>query len=174
VRSPLVLMLGLACFGGCIGSFRLTRTVYAFNVAVTDDKVLREALFVGFLIVPVYEVSVVVDGVVLNTIELVNNENPLETTMARTSNGRRVAVTSEDDGSLTLDVEGERLSRVLRRGRSLELVQGEEVLAVVSPTDEGGVRISAAGRVRELGPDEVQRLRGLDGKALMEAIAQRW
>jgi hypothetical protein len=120
----------------------------------------------------VYELSAVVDGVVLNSIEFGTGENPLA--QGRTGDGRRVAVTREGDGSLTVAVDGEKVRRVLARGHRLELVEGDAVVAVVEPTDQGGVRVSSEGRVREYGPDEVRRLRTLDGPALVRAIAQDW
>lgn len=53
----------------CIGSFGLTNKVKDWNESVTDSKFVNELLFIAMHIVPVYEVTMFVDGVVLNSVE---------------------------------------------------------------------------------------------------------
>ncbi|MEQ1571753.1 MAG: DUF3332 family protein [Myxococcota bacterium] len=102
------LAIGAATLSGCLGSFRLTHTVYAFNQGVSDSVVAREALFLGFLIVPVYPAALLADGIVLNTIELATGDNPVDALEARAPGGRRVVVRREPDGSLSIAIDGER------------------------------------------------------------------
>ena len=61
---------------GCFGSFELTKAVYNVNENV-GDKVVQEVVFLAFCIIPVYEVAVFVDAIVLNTIEFWTGSNPL-------------------------------------------------------------------------------------------------
>ena len=61
---------------GCIGSFSLTKKVFEFNRDF-DNIYVQEALFIGMLIIPVYEVSTLVDALILNLIEFWTGDNPI-------------------------------------------------------------------------------------------------
>ena len=61
---------------GCIGSFELTNRVLDFNRSL-DDKIIQEVVFLAFIIVPVYEVTTLIDAVILNLVEFWTDENPL-------------------------------------------------------------------------------------------------
>ena len=74
LATALALVLSLAS-SGCIGQFALTKDVYTRNQRV-HDKVAREAIFFGLCIIPVYELALIADLLVLNTIELITDENP--------------------------------------------------------------------------------------------------
>jgi hypothetical protein len=60
----------------CIGSFNLTKKVYEFNKGV-GDKWIQELVFLLFVILPVYEVALLIDGVILNLIEFWTGSNPM-------------------------------------------------------------------------------------------------
>jgi hypothetical protein len=54
----------------CFGSFPLTRKVYGFNKGVSDDKFVRELVFLAIgVLVPVYSVAGLIDVVILNSME---------------------------------------------------------------------------------------------------------
>ena len=74
--SVAALLTSAILLSSCIGSFKLTKTVYGWNSGV-GEKFVNELVFLVCLIVPVYEVSVVVDAVVLNSIEFWSGENPM-------------------------------------------------------------------------------------------------
>jgi hypothetical protein len=61
---------------GCFGSFGLTKKVYSVNKK-SGDKIVQEAVFLLFCIIPVYEVSCFIDAIFLNTIEFWTGSNPL-------------------------------------------------------------------------------------------------
>ncbi|HZV02531.1 MAG TPA: DUF3332 family protein [Planctomycetota bacterium] len=65
--------LSLALLPGCIGTFQLTHEVWARNEKI-ENKIGRECLFLGLLIVPVYEVAVLADMLIFNTAELFSDE----------------------------------------------------------------------------------------------------
>lgn len=69
------LLSGSILFTSCIGSFGLTNKVLSWNQGLT--KWVDELVFIALWIVPVYEVSMFVDGVVLNTIEFWTGSNPM-------------------------------------------------------------------------------------------------
>ena len=62
----------------CFGSFNLTRKLYAFNKDVSKDKFVRELVFLGLNIVPVYGIAGFVDAVVVNTVEFWTGTNPVD------------------------------------------------------------------------------------------------
>ena len=62
---------------GCFGSFNLTRTVYNFNNDVSEQKWVKEVVFLGLLFVPVYGVASFVDAIVVNSIEFWTGDNPV-------------------------------------------------------------------------------------------------
>lgn len=74
----LILMLSLICIiqSGCYGEFRLTHNLHRWNGTVGDDLV-NELVFLGLIIIPVYEFSMFLDVVFFNTIEFWSGSNPV-------------------------------------------------------------------------------------------------
>lgn len=144
---PLVLALSL--MSGCIGSFALTHKVLEFNKGL-GSIVVQEVVFLAFVIVPVYEISIFADAIVLNTLEAFTGDNPIatgpaETRLASLPDGGTVAVTPLDDGSLEVAVErpGRRaeVRRLRRHGRRTTVEVDGLAVASVEPTDDGGLRV---------------------------------
>ena len=69
-------LLSCALFSSCIGSFTLTNKVQKWNKTV-GSKFVNEVVFICFHIIPIYEVTIFADAVVLNTIEFWNGSNPV-------------------------------------------------------------------------------------------------
>jgi len=83
LRRAVVLTLTAAAVlgsSGCFGSFNLTRKLYGFNKDVSKDKFVRELVFLGLNIVPIYGVAGLIDAVVANTVEFWTGENPISMT----------------------------------------------------------------------------------------------
>ena len=76
VLLSVTILMGTVSFSGCIGSFNLTKKVYSWNQDV-GDKWVNELVFLVFLVVPVYEISLVIDGIILNLIEFWSGNNPV-------------------------------------------------------------------------------------------------
>jgi hypothetical protein len=70
------LLFGTLSYSGCIGSFGLTQKVYDFNVGV-GDKWVNELVFLAMFIIPVYEVSFIIDFFIINMIEFWSGDNPV-------------------------------------------------------------------------------------------------
>ncbi|HEY2849436.1 MAG TPA: DUF3332 family protein [Gemmatimonadaceae bacterium] len=91
----------------CFGSFNLTRKVYGFNKTASNDKFVRELLFLGMNIVPVYGVASFIDAVFVNTIEFWSGTNPvnMSTTIKvdSTTKVRRVALVKDGVRTMTLE-----------------------------------------------------------------------
>ena len=63
---------------GCIGSFNLTKSVYEWNNEVGNgDQFVNELVFLVCCIVPVYELALSIDAIVLNSIEFWTGDNPM-------------------------------------------------------------------------------------------------
>jgi len=107
----LALMITLAL--GCYGSFPLTRAVYHINGAMPTG-VLRTVAFWLFVIVPVYDIAVVADVVVLNLIEFWSG-TPFDFAAATDELGNTIVFEPCEDGrraTLTVSRHGEVLERL--------------------------------------------------------------
>ncbi len=72
-----MLIIALGIFQtSCIGSFSLTSSLHSWNSNV-GSKIVNELVFIAMVIIPVYEVTILVDGIVLNTIEFWSGSNPM-------------------------------------------------------------------------------------------------
>ncbi|GHT40294.1 membrane protein [Bacteroidia bacterium] len=95
-----VLLSSSVLFSSCIGSFTLSRKVLAWNQSV-GDQWINELIFVALAVVQVYTISVLIDGVVLNSIEFWTGENPasadVQVKQVETKNGL-VTITTDANG----------------------------------------------------------------------------
>ncbi|MDL2241642.1 DUF3332 domain-containing protein [Bacteroidales bacterium OttesenSCG-928-L03] len=62
-------------FSSCIGSFALSNKLLSWNQDLSD-KWVNELVFLVLWVVPAYEIAMLIDGVVLNTIEFWSGNNP--------------------------------------------------------------------------------------------------
>lgn len=61
----------------CYGSFRLTSKLHAWNGSVSNAKFVNELVFLGLCILPAYELCVLGDALIFNTIEFWGENNPI-------------------------------------------------------------------------------------------------
>lgn len=96
-----ILLSATILFSSCIGSFRLTNNIKDWNDNI-GDKWVNELVFIAMHIVPVYEIAMFVDGVVLNSVEFWTGKNvvmePGETKVVKNSEGQDVQVTALENG----------------------------------------------------------------------------
>lgn len=78
--APLVLAAALLAGAGtgCYGSFSASKKLHAWNGKVSSNVVVREAVFLGLVIIPVYELAVIGDAIIFNTIEFATGSNPFQ------------------------------------------------------------------------------------------------
>jgi len=62
---------------GCYGTYTLTKKIYKWNGNATDNKWANSIIMWGLVIIPVYEICIFVDFIVLNTVEFWTGSNPL-------------------------------------------------------------------------------------------------
>jgi hypothetical protein len=70
-----ILLSSSILFNSCIGSFCLTNRLFEWNKSAREQWV-NELIFLALVGIQVYSVSLIIDGVVLNTIEFWTGSNP--------------------------------------------------------------------------------------------------
>ena len=94
-----LLVCGVVLFSSCIGSFKLTNNVLSWNKGI-GGKFVNELVFIGFHIVPVYEITILADILVLNSVEFWSGRNPVDTEVtAQTVKGENGEYLVERDNS---------------------------------------------------------------------------
>lgn len=77
----------LVCFmmatTACYGPFNLTKNVYHWNSGIkgsgeVSDKWMKEFVFFGMIVVPVYMFSALLDGFIFNSIQFWSGDNPVK------------------------------------------------------------------------------------------------
>lgn len=144
----LAALSGLAAgSSGCIGSFGLTRTIYELNRGM-GPLIVQEVVFLAFCIIPVYEVALFIDVIVLNTLEALTGEpvlaaGPRGSRHVALAEGEDFFVVPEEDAVETelIDATGQRtLRRFERRAEGLEITdEAGAVVARATMDPEGGL-----------------------------------
>lgn len=88
---------------GCMGKFALTKKLYKWNSTVGQDRWVNEIIFVGLaVILPVYGLSLLADGIVFNSIQWWTGDNPV----AKAGDQQRVIGEDGSEALLTLQADG--------------------------------------------------------------------
>jgi hypothetical protein len=85
-------------FGGCYGTFPLTKKIYQFNGDISSHKIIQTVVFWVFIIVPVYGIGMLGDAIICNLIEFWTGEQILSVAPTTDSNGNTVCLTPSPDG----------------------------------------------------------------------------
>jgi hypothetical protein len=80
--TTIALLCASVLFSSCIGSFNLSKKLHAWNNSI-GDKWLNELIFMACWIVPVYELAIIMDTLVINSIEFWTGENPTADTKTK-------------------------------------------------------------------------------------------
>ncbi|MDR2036627.1 MAG: DUF3332 domain-containing protein [Bacteroidales bacterium] len=104
LKSTAVLAIaGCLTLSSCIGSFGLVGKIHSWNQGI-GGKWVNEVVFLAFCIVPVYEVCVLADAIVFNTIEFWSGNNPIaagEVNNVKGENGMYAVETLENGYKIT-------------------------------------------------------------------------
>lgn len=95
-------------FTSCIGSFKLTNKVLAWNHQI-GNKFVNELVFFGLWILPVYEISAIADILVINSVEFWSGTNPIQagTKTVTDENGRFLIAWDNTGYKITNETTGE-------------------------------------------------------------------
>ena len=80
-----VLVCFLTATSACYGPFNLTRNVYHWNSGIkgsgeVNGKWMKEIVFFGMIIIPVYMLSALADAFIFNSMEFWTGQNPIKVT----------------------------------------------------------------------------------------------
>lgn len=76
IRAITVLLV-VAATTSCYGPFRLTNKLHSWNGQVSQKKFVNELVFLGMCIIPAYEICILGDGLIFNSIEFFGGRNPI-------------------------------------------------------------------------------------------------
>lgn len=113
MRRTLLKPLGVALTAGsllftsgCMGSFTLTKKIYRWNQQVSGDRWVNEIVFLVGLILPVYSLSLLADGVIFNSIQWWTGSNPVADAGRQKrvvgADGSLAVMTLQADGSIAV------------------------------------------------------------------------
>ena len=85
IVTSLVLVGFLTLSAACYGPFNLTRNVYHWNSNIkgsgeVNEKWMKEIVFFGMIVIPVYMFSALLDAFVFNSIQFWSGDNPIKLT----------------------------------------------------------------------------------------------
>ena len=83
VVTGVVLMCFMTMSTACYGPFNLTKNVYHWNSGIkgsgeVNDKWMKEFVFFGMIVVPVYMFSALLDAFIFNSIQFWSGDNPVK------------------------------------------------------------------------------------------------
>ena len=132
-----VVLAATLFLSSCIGSFGLTKKVYNWNNSV-GSKWVNELVFLVFGIVPVYEIAIFVDVVVLNTIEFWTGNHPVaaNTEVIETENGQYVVETNQNGYTIT---KGDETVQFVNENDVWFVKKGETSIPMFTYTDDNHV-----------------------------------
>lgn len=95
IIAAIVMGSFLTATTACFGPFNLTRNVYHWNSGIkgsgeVSDKWMKEFVFFGMIIIPVYMFATLLDAFVFNSIQFWTGDNPVKGTDAGGDGATRV------------------------------------------------------------------------------------
>jgi hypothetical protein len=143
----------------CYGPFNLTRNVYHWNSSIkgsgeVNEKWMKEIVFFGMIVIPVYILSPLIDAFIFNPIQFWTGDNPVKVTQGPDGHIQEVqlkdltihVVWTEDHRSaaLTYRQQGQTIKTALivEDGDGYRLVEGSgQTRYLTEQAVDGGVNI---------------------------------
>ena len=155
IKVGVVLTLAASVgLSSCIGSFALSNRLLSWNKTV-GDKIVNELVFFAFWVLPVYEVALVADVLVINSIEFWSGSNPMAQGSREIQghdgmrylvkcDGKGYDIVCKNDGSsirLDFSEKDQRWDVVLPSGESYELMTMIDAKHVELPYPDGSRQV---------------------------------
>lgn len=134
-----IALAGTLLFSSCIGSFNLSKKILAWNQTI-DNKFVNEVVFVALWIVPVYEISILADILVINSIEFWSGNNPVEAGIVKNVQGENGVYTVEtlDNGYHIENEDGQKVDLVYdKSSNTWSAVANGESTKIIKMEEEG-------------------------------------
>jgi len=125
VALALALAVGLTSSQGCIGNFVVTKKILNWNQHLSS-KWVNELVFLLIIIIPVYEIAILVDGIILNSLEFWTGTNPL----AMKAGEVETKIVTKDGVSYKIDVSQNRYHFVQLEGPQI----GDQADLIYNPS----------------------------------------
>lgn len=122
---------------GCMGKFALTDKVYTWNKKVDSNRWINEGIFLVFVVLPVYGITLLADGVIFNSIDWWTGNNPIaagEQRRVEGADGSIALMTMREDGAIDLQVDSANGDK-----STFTLVKNEDSVTVL---DQRGLPVS--------------------------------
>ncbi len=144
LKSVAVLLCTTILFSSCLGSFSLTSKVLKWNKGL-GDKWVNELVFAALNVIPVYSISLFIDGVVLNSIEFWTGEKMIsgvgESKIVKNAAGEDIQIVRTENG-YDLSNGNSQMSLVFDEAdNSWSAVCGENTAKLVKFIDENNAEL---------------------------------
>lgn len=141
--KKVVLSVALAAtlfLSSCIGSFGLSKKVYTWNQSL-GDKFVNELVFFAFQVLPVYELTLAADLLVLNSIEFWTGNKLISenTEVINTENGEYIVESNQNGYTIT---KGDETVQFVNENGAWFVKQGETTTPMFTYTDDDHVCIN--------------------------------
>ncbi len=154
-----VLVCFLTVTSACYGPFNLTRNIYHWNSEVrgsgeVSEKWMKEIVFFGMIIIPVYMLSALADAFIFNSMQFWTGNNPIKLTRGPDGLIQEVQLGDQNinvfwakdrrSAELTYQQQGQtvKTALIVEDGNGYRLIEaGGESLYVTEQASDGGVNI---------------------------------
>jgi hypothetical protein len=145
---------------GCFGSFRLVRGVHGFNKDVSHSKFVQELVFLGMVIIPVYELASLGDALIFNTIEFWGGDSRVSRREVPLEDGTVATLVREGDDVRV--IHGDRSYLLQRTPEGMRVLRGGAPVAEVAAVGHRLVVVDGQGRLAHVATtaelEDLQRL----------------
>ncbi len=146
ISAACLLLCGSIMFSSCIGSFGLFNKVRDWNEGISDNKFVNELIFLALYIVPIYEISLFVDVVVLNSVEFWTGDNPIanagDVKKVKGENGDYLVKTNADGYTITNEAGQEMTLKFDAEAQSWNVMNGDEAIELMTINADGSVNMN--------------------------------
>ena len=154
-----LLLAGTFAMDSCIGSYSLFNKYAEWQRTMTDSKFLNA--IVGFVLIPIVgSITLVVDSLVLNTIEFWTGDNPMASNVGKTQkvlggDGRYYAVKTLEQGYEITTPDGQLLTFLYDRENNAWMqVMNGEVKEMFRFNEDGTVKVNTPEGAKDVALNE--------------------
>lgn len=146
ISAICALLCGSIMFSSCIGSFGLFNKTRTWNEGISSNKFINELLFIGMWIIPVYEVCLLADVLVINSVEFWTGENPManvgDVKKVKGEDGEYLVKTNADGYTITNEEGLELELKFNEDEQSWNVVTGDQTFELMTMNGDGSVNLN--------------------------------